>query len=241
MGSTSLATWTGAAQLGIVSVAFPSRLTGLTIAGWFRFTSAAYQAFLSPYNSAAPTASTDVIAVDGNVVIYYGPDFPSSTVPYAPALDWVYCAVSYEQGASPGIVNTRVRAIAGTVGSLAIVGDVGGDRTALQSSWDTDGVIFLNDGFVEPTLAGAEIAYFRVWPDPLTDNADLLAEAASEVAVLPSWADWPLQNGNLSDISGNGRTIGLSGPGTLGAGLTSPPVNPPSPTTQDVSVFLTLV
>lgn len=241
--STTLASWVNPDQLSVAAGFLADRATGMTIAGWVQcFASpSGFQTAMQILEAANPATNTDVAAISdggGFPIVFRGPGFASNILGVAPGTSWTYFAMSYTFS-SPGLADISIRTIQGSIGSLAITGSSSAAAGA-DTSWTADTLQLFRDVMGDGVVQDSQVAFWGVWDSPLTDP-QLLAQAASQLPVLPASAFWPLENGALTDISGGGNPLVLSS-GTLTAGSTQPPVDPlPPPAAESPALFLLLV
>jgi hypothetical protein len=241
--STTLSAWANPDHLSVAASFLADRATGMTIAGWVQcFASpSGFQTAMQIFEAANPASNTDVAAISdggGFPIVYRGPGFAANIIGVAPGTSWTYFALTYTFS-SPGLSDISLRTIQGTIGSLAITGSSSAAAGA-DTSWTADTLQLFRDVMGDGMSADSQVAFWGVWASPLS-NPELLAQAASQLPVLPSSAFWPLENGALTDISGGGNPLVLSS-GTLTAGTTQPPVDPlPPPAADSSALFFLLV
>lgn len=236
MGSTRLVSNDGTGRLRHTGT-LPDRASALTIGAWFQsptVPASRFATLLAPFGAGGN--DVDLLYISDN----YGGGAPVYGVYCGPSLDtfdssglaattaWFHYSVAYSSG---GATCRIIRDVSGT---LTVVATWSINREA----WAATGLDIFNNvygGLNETAVADTQVAYCRIYPATL-DATALLAEAGSTSPLVTVYADWPLQNGVLTDASGNGRTLATSGSITLGNGTSSPPaVDPPSGSTESRS------
>lgn len=183
-----------------------------TITGWIYLSADqdTYTTFCRVWTSGLATVGTWSTESDGTS----GPNWFTGGGSLANATnlvvgEWRRVAVSRTAaGAAVLYVATPTGSVevdSGSVGTNSPAGiTIGGRDTADATEW-----------------FNGRAAYFRVFDSILT-QAQIVAEWAATAAVVPAWADWPLDT-DLLDISGNGRHL------SAGSTATTTEAGPPIP------------
>jgi hypothetical protein len=219
----------------------PDRLAGFTVCGWVRGANIPFspQALTSISEDGDVTLMDDYLIAETEFRANVGPIYNVDAL----IADWTYVSFAYSVD-SPFTLSLRLRIIQGTVGSLAITDsfyDVNAVPYLTPPTWTANTFRLLFSANAAQAMADdTQIAYWRLLTSGTVSDAQLLAEAASSVAILPAWGDWPLIDGDLSDISGNSHDLLPFGTGVLSAGVNQPPID--LPVSQEPSaLFFSLV
>ena len=186
--------------------------TGCTICGWCAYDAVSlWQAILQAETSGGSgvvfetdDSNTELgVYVENDSWGFTGSGFvPSDGV-------WFFWALIFEAGT----VKIRISSDYSTI-----------THSVTASNYDATGTIsavtMASDEFAEHMVG--QLHHVRVFAGALSD-AQLLAEMASNSAVLPAHAAWELNDASLADSSGNGRNLSGTG-GTVSVGSSSAPV-----------------